>query len=152
MSSSASFLAYLVSLIAFRPDAGDEAMIHSKPVLPVFKPRFWWSPDRLDVRPVLWSMRNKPEDWAVQRLPRPRFDGGWMLHTPSQHSFQVGGFWAGDRAGLRNSRNCGCSQSSKKFHTGQAHRFNRMAWKFFRAEGARQGVAVAKEFHSHFVK
>jgi len=34
---------------------------------PVFKWRWWYSDDRLDIRPVLWSLRNHPEEWEITR-------------------------------------------------------------------------------------
>ena len=32
---------------------------------PVFKWRWWYSDKCLDIRPVLWSLRNHPEEWEM---------------------------------------------------------------------------------------
>lgn len=50
--------------------------VPTKPATPVFGPR-WHSRSRLDIRPVLWSLRNRPEEWQQGEYT--------LIHAPSKH-------------------------------------------------------------------
>lgn len=67
---------------------------------PVFGPR-WHSHSRLDIRPVLWSLRNRPEEWSQTEYT--------LRHDPSGHEFWIAnGFWF---YGLYGSDdNCSCTK------------------------------------------
>jgi hypothetical protein len=48
--------------------------------------RRWHSFSRLDIRPVLWSLRNRPEEWEQNEFT--------IVHKPSKHEFWIAnGFW-----------------------------------------------------------
>ena len=53
------------------------------PALPSFNPRWWYRSDRLDARPVIWSLKNRPEDWEQGEYP-------WLIrHHPTGHVFSM---------------------------------------------------------------
>ena len=50
-------------------------------IMPTFPHRWWRSQNRLDIRPVLWSLRNMPQDWSI--------DQHTITHNPSKHEFWI---------------------------------------------------------------
>ena len=71
MSTLLSFVAAMPGLLAPKAEP-------AIPVMPEFKnpPK-----DRLDVRPVCWSMRNHPQDWQFTEFT--------LRHRPSGHDFWI---------------------------------------------------------------
>lgn len=66
------FLAFLPAAVAA---AINNVAVKPKP-LPTFKPRWWYNPRRLDARPVIWSLYNRPEEWTVSN-----YDGHHRPYT-----------------------------------------------------------------------
>lgn len=54
-------------------------VLPEKPVMPKFPPRR--NRCRLDLRPVIWSLYNQPNDWVLER--------GVLHHTKSSHHFNA---------------------------------------------------------------
>ncbi len=79
--------------------------------LPRFKPRWWYRKDRLDARPVIWSLYNHPEEWDTvrpngNRALRPY---SYFQHKPSNHYFRI---WAGE-CHLLEQTECGCQSATR---------------------------------------
>jgi hypothetical protein len=53
----------------------------SRPQPPVFKRRWWFKQTRIDARPVVWSLRHRPEDWETHER-----DGDRIKHKPSGYT------------------------------------------------------------------
>ena len=85
--------------------------IADTPKLPEFKSRWWHRQSRLDVRPVIWSIYNHPEEWTPTRY--------CMFHKPSRHEF-----WVGGRPHLWRA-NCGCNSHGGYFQLFQGFAFKR---------------------------
>lgn len=103
-----------------------------KPTMPEFKKKWWHRSDRLDVRPVIWSMENRPEEWerygSVSAIS--------VQHKPSNHVFNIYG---------RMHTTCGCSQLL--FQWGQTKRLGKAVTAFIR----RQTVITQHQFRNHFL-
>jgi len=100
---------------------------------PIFKRRWWYSAERLDARPVIWSLQNHPEEWQyIDPDYRNR-----IVHTPSEHEV-----WTGSQQRYRLRAECSCS--SRNWQVFQAHLVGR---------AIRQWQAQQREqqFRSHFV-
>jgi len=108
------------------------------PALPEFKPRSWYRPDRLDARPVTWSLRNHPEEWVWGNTRRFT-----IIHKPSKHEFWVslGSYhlWRAD---------CSCRTTEGKFQFGQTFAFAR-AFRWWRRNYGTP--RVDEQFASHFI-
>jgi len=106
-----SFLAPLAALAA-------PAKIDEKPT---FAPRWWYSKRRLDARPVIWALANRPADFRWQT------EGLTLVHTPSKHVF-----WTGSHnVGLYDAE-CSCStETNGRFQRFQVRGFRRAvrAWR-----------------------
>src|SRR5258708_16177680 len=63
-----------------------KAEIEATPRLPTFEPRWWYRADRLDARPVIWSLKNRPEEWTVNYGGRPHY---YLKHHPTNHTFSL---------------------------------------------------------------
>lgn len=114
--------------------------VPEKPELPTFKRRWWFKRDRLDARPVIWSLYNRPDDWEQTSQYR-------LTHKPSRHVFWVGngyGFY-----GLYEA-NCSCLSTSNRgrFQPFQQRAFHR-AFLTWRTPQLREN---ADHFAAHFVK
>lgn len=84
--------------------------------LPVFKPRWWHRVDRLDARPVVWSLDNRPDDWVCDC-------GDYVLtHKRSGHSL-----WIANGYGLYSmqSPGCGCTSRGGAFQRFQQRAIHR---------------------------
>lgn len=81
------------------------------PVLPTFKPRWWFRTGCLDARPVIWSIYNHPDEWTPTRY--------CLLHKPSQHEF-----WIDGRCHLYRA-NCSCTSNGGNFQPFQQRAFRR---------------------------
>lgn len=111
--------------------------------LPVFKRRWWFKDNRLDARPVAWSLVNRPQDWRYTD-PEERV----LEHIPSKHQF-----WVGSSRGNYHlwSARCGCHHQSEgggfqKFQQGLFHRAY-MQWRKWH----RPPQAEAERFANHFL-
>lgn len=129
-----SFLAFVPAVMKV-----SEPVVETVPSLPTFKPRWWYSSRRLDARPVIWSLQNHPEEWALcsTRLT--------ITHAPSHHTF-----WAFSVCrGLYSAGGCGCETSEAKFQLFQHGAYKRA----LRAWGRAVRAPVDRErFASHFVR
>lgn len=101
-----------------------------KPTMPIFKRKWWYLADRLDARPVIWSLENKPEDWEA-----PAFTGS-VRHKPSDHFYTSSGTMFA---------NCDCSHYG--FQWGQQRRLARAVMAFIR----RQTAITQHQFQNHFL-
>ncbi len=112
--------------------------------IPTFSSRRWHSRSRLDIRPVLWSLRNRPQDWQQDEFA--------LLHKPSKHEFwTANGFWfyALYRA------HCSCTRSGYgSFSFIQKIQFSFARRVVARMECARMSAELAEingQFAAHFV-
>lgn len=78
-------------------------------ILPCFKSRWWYRRDKLDARPVAWSLRNRPQDWEWQTTRLK------LRHIPSKHVF-----WTGVGGCFLYDANCGCSHTRGRFQRFQS--------------------------------
>lgn len=126
-----------VPLVALRSfDAATE------PQLPVFKPLPWFRDDRLDARPVAWSLRNRPDDWD-EATP-----GYTIRHKPSDHTFWI---WNGKGYYSLYAADCSCTTRSdrgrfQRFQQGIFHRAYRHWLRH------RPPPVDAEQFAAHFVR
>lgn len=131
-----SFLAYVVPALA---------KVHEGTVekLPMFKPRPWYRADRLDARPVIWSIYHNPQEWEWGES----YGRYTIRHKPSQHSFWIANGYGFYR--LYDSVGCSCIRTERSFQRFQQGPFGR-AFKWWRRNyGA--PPQVAEQFASHFV-
>ena len=113
-----------------------------KPDLPTFEPRWWYRGDRLDARPVAWSLRNRPDDWQWHHQPYT------IEHKPSRHVFWVGNGWGFYRL---YEANCSCTSRSRRGHF---QRFQQGVFgRAYRHWRRHQAPPVdPQQFASHFVR
>ena len=120
-----------------------------EPGLPIFKRRRWFKDNRLDARPVAWSLRNRPEDWEYPADSRRR-----LIHKPSKHEFWVSK-WNVDGYGFYRllEANCSCMSRSErgKFQPFQQGLFGR-AYKHWRRQYDKSNGVDAEQFAAHFVR
>lgn len=107
--------------------------------LPVFKSRWWYSDKRLDARPVIWSLDNRPEEWV---LLGPGKDHERLCHMPSDHKLWTRGLIKGDLQAR-------CSCSGRGWQIFQRASLRRAMNRWIRKHGARP--ALAEQFAAHFV-
>src|SRR4051812_43776307 len=98
-------LAFLAIVPATRPATVETT---EAPTLPTFASRWWYRPDRLDARPVAWSLRNRPEDWGWQH------EGITIVRKPSEHVFWVAN---GPMFHGLYDANCSCNRTNGKFQS-----------------------------------
>ena len=130
-----------MTILAFMA-APAKADVETQPPLPTFKPRWWYDPNRLDARPVIWSLENRPEEWECHRP-------GIFLHVrhkPSGHDFVADTV----DTGLVDDSRCGCrSLTNGRFQIFQS-------WLFRHAANAldesRRAARDPAHFASHFVR
>lgn len=108
--------------------------------IPTFKPRWWYSRDALDLRPVIWSLENHPEEWRWDR------ETSRLIHIPSKHEF-ADHTWSYIGGTLRSSAGCSCISSRHEYQIG--HRAALV--KAMRAFAEKRTPAVNDQFRSHFV-
>lgn len=61
--------------------AQEVACMMTGQIAPTFKERWWHSKSRIDIRPVVWSIRNRPDDWELSDY--------CFVHTPTRCSFWI---------------------------------------------------------------
>jgi hypothetical protein len=110
--------------------------------------RFWWRASRLDARPVIWSLRNNPQDWTVER--DDSYHRTIIRHVPSQHEFVVGSFRQSEYTRLLYSNGCSCHDATY-FHTWQATPFKMAAHKYVLNQHRDKTLSNRDtQFRSHF--
>ena len=119
--------------------------------LPEFKPRWWYSPDRLDARPVVWSLKNRPHEWnwrnyALDGSP-PTYSDMMLTHVPSQHHFWIGSA-PYHYPRLDDDTICSCATLSGRWQMWQ----NPALRKAIREWVAQKRGNVFENFASHFVR
>lgn len=138
-------------------EAVEKTEAEEKPALPVFTPRWWHKPNRLDARPVIWSLRNRPQDWKItDRTARPdslRWRPTSMIHTPSNHMFWT---WHLGTPRLYDAR-CSCNDQSDRgrFQPFQNRAFKDAVTWWLRNHGPKNPADLAvdqQQFASHFVR
>lgn len=146
-------LAFLsLAAVARKPE-----VVEGPPAKPDFAPRWWYRADRLDARPVIWSIKNRPEEWQAINS----YDGcevkrradfwafGYMLHVPSQHKFYIR---SGEMArlssapGMELDGDCGCFTASR----GRLQPFHSLMLKSAAQGWFRQKFPEPVLDHSHF--
>jgi hypothetical protein len=108
----------------------------AKPVMPTFPPRRDRS--RLDLRPVIWSLYNQPEDWRLDEYKR-------LVHLPTHHKFKANSlFFCGKIVAA--PCNCGTILRRGTFRDRLAMRRAFKVWK-----RDYHFAAIQKHFAGHFV-
>lgn len=109
------------------------------PALPVFKRRWWYSCNKLDARPLLWSLRNRPSEWYYV----PEHFHSYFEHKPSKHRLtQVISLAMSRMYDWRLSAECSCSGS--EFQLGQQQQINREIGRLLASR-------VSAQFAAHFI-
>lgn len=128
--------AFLAPIAAKQPEASLS--------LPTFQRHWWHRNNRLDARPVIWSLENRPQEWDL------RFPGSALVlitHKPSQHTFDIGwGF-----AHLYEAR-CSCNlrgDAENRFQLFQGLALKRAGRRWIRNSLRRSHDA--EQFQNHFV-
>lgn len=111
--------------------------------------RCWWQPKTgLDIRPVLWSLRNRPNEWTYDR-------GRYCIeHKPSRHEFWISnGFWF---YRLYEAHGCSCKSDARgSFSFLQKIAFDRAYnhWKRNHADAirAKEAAKINEQFRQHFL-
>lgn len=110
-----------------------------QPSVPVFPKRWWHSRKRLDIRPVLWSLRNRPGEWSVGEYR--------LLHVPSKHEFWI----ANGRGSYRlYHADCSCSSANRRFSFLQQFLFH-SAFRDWQRLTRLDQDDINKQFASHFI-
>ncbi len=124
--------------------------IPEQPKVPTWKPRWWYDLRKLDARPVIWSLKNRPQDWRYDRYPRPIT----IIHTPSNHEFWI----TMGSSYLYRTDGCGCQRSKEqKFQKGQHFRlrwalrqWNRHYHQKLNEPSKQKKIDQHKHFQEHF--
>jgi|SRR5581483_4133358 len=111
---------------------------------PVFGRR-WHSWSHLDIRPVLWSLRNRPNDWEQTEFT--------LRHKQSNHEFWIAnGFWF---YALYSTDSCSCQRvRGGSFSLIQKIQFSFARRTVARIDRARRSAELAtinRQFTEHFV-
>jgi hypothetical protein len=137
--------------MAFIPIPGIAAEVKAlevnpeKPKPPTFT-RKWYHRFKLDIRPVCWSLRNRPEEWERQVVNRNLI---MFTHTPSSHYFYTDGSHTGVR--LRQETRCGCTAYANDFTAVQRLQFCLAADDWWRQRRQAELNKTRKHFEEHFV-
>lgn len=108
--------------------------------MPVFGAR-WHSWSRLDIRPVLWSLRNRPEEWEQLKYR--------LVHKPSNHQF-----WTANGLFFYSLHDANCSCT--KVRGGGFSLIQKLQFAFARrhvlAIARRQASAELAQINAHFTE
>lgn len=141
------------SWLAFLATAGllkVQSVEKKREPFPSAERRWFFRDGRLDARPIIWSLRNCPQDWV------PNYVGDGTLyeltHKKTDHAIRA--YWASDYR-MSSSSRCGCSNTQwQPFQTRQLGR----AIKGWKRWNAAQGIvhpnsseAINKQFRNHFI-
>jgi hypothetical protein len=140
-----------VMTMAFIPICGMAAEVKApevkpeQPSLPIFT-RKWYHRFKLDIRPVCWSLRNRPEEWERQEV-----NGNLIMftHKPSSHYFYTNRFHEGVR--LRQETRCGCTAYANDFTALQRWQFSLAANDWWQLRQQVELIETRKHFEEHFV-
>jgi len=113
-------------------------------VPPTFKPHWWYKKNRLDARPVIWSLYNHPKDWSMSTPNR-------LLHAPSNHEFWVGSGKMYTRLydAQMQSGSCSCLHQSER---GRFQRFQKgRFWRAYQHWNRNHNAVDADHFAAHFI-
>lgn len=130
------------------PPAAMQAEDKPKAALPVFGRRLH-SRNRLDIRPVLWSLKNRPEEWVEDRFT--------ITHKPSKHEFWTGNGYFFYGLYSTGERHCSCQAvEGGRFSLIQKAQFAwaLMRWRWtYGANLARAELGRTNEqFANHFIR
>lgn len=137
----------------YAPNPEVTAELQKKDDLPVFKKRWWHRADRLDARPVIWSLDNRPDDWGrADYGPGGTLRPAWILrHKPSNHVF-----WFAVVVRLEIEDNsCSCTSTRGRFQPFQNRAIKR-AYRRWHARNIQpeidaQNEATVRQFYNHFI-
>ncbi len=102
----------------------------------------WHSRNRLDIRPVLWSLRNRPQEWRR---------GNYTLdHIPSGHRFWIAnGFF---HYSLYEANGCSCRRENHDGHFSLIQKIEfGAAYKAWRKSREPDRAQINAQFASHFI-
>jgi len=133
-------------MLAFVPVVPAAQETVPAPVLPTFRPRWWYRNYRLDARPVAWSLRNRPEDW------RWNTEGITLRHVPSDHVF-----WIANGSYSLYTANCSCQKNTRgRFQRFQALFVFRPAYRYWlrwqRLKQQQEMTHDPAHFAEHFIR
>ncbi len=110
-------------------------------MLPQFKPRWWYRRERLDARPVIWSLDHRPEEWKLNYRGE---DYENLLHLPSGHSL----YSAPNILMGRLVADCSCRD--RQWQIFQVFGVRRAIRRWQSAHGG--SVTLADQFRGHFIR
>lgn len=129
--------------------------VESTHALPTFEPRWWHSANKLDARPMIWSLYNRPQDWEFIPVGYPFF-----RHKPSGHSFYASRMDSPSpiaKYRLANSEGCSCAMTTKRYQRFQSwfvgrayHHWRKTYWNPTHVHPAQE--KVRNQFAAHFVR
>lgn len=111
--------------------------------LPQFKPRR--NQSRLDFRPVIWSLRNRPDEWEWGH-------GHYcIVHKPSRHEIWVSSGL--EYYNLYNAGGCSCTRLSTRTKPSwwDRRRFHSAFKAWRRSHGQTDSAAINRQFAAHFI-
>lgn len=123
---------------------------------PSFEPLDWFDPNRLDARPLIWSLQNRPNEWKEEdniRVSHDTWRNG-IKHVPSEHYFITEGFGLA----YMTANYCDCTRGPRTyFQRGQSRALKRAVrdWRQRKIDAAAAAErakypARARQFASHF--
>lgn len=115
--------------------------ITAEPKMPTFKPRFWYDPNKLDARAMIWSLDNRPQDWEHSGEP----SYGYFTHIPSGHRFLDHTWYQG---GVLSNTDCDCSSRSQ-YQFGHTRAVKNAMRKLF--DRTVNAWAINEQFANHFI-
>jgi len=124
--------------------APETTPVKPEPKLPTFEWKWWFKKyGRLDARPIIWSLYNKPQDW--ERVAPINDYPQRLRHKPSNHQFYFDTSFITQMYLVQ--ANCGCVNQGKKFQRFQKRALKRAVndWR------AKDAAPIHKQFYSHFV-
>ncbi len=136
-------VALLASAMPAKPEPEVEA-VEVAPKLeepPVFKARWWYSSERLDARPVIWSLDHRAHEWGVD-FPGTSYET--LRHKPSRHEMYSG------RGMLKGMMQAECSCSGRPWQLGQRKAVCQAIDRWRAAHGV-DGRSLSEQFSAHFI-
>lgn len=119
---------FLALLTAVAAKAIDAVTGEPKPkVMPKFEAPIHFHPNRLDARPLIWLLENKPEEWSYPYARPISLDSPFLIrHGESEH--EPNHDYVADLHESQLYRaDCDCSHSSRRFQEGQSEQFHAAA-------------------------
>lgn len=128
--------------------ASESAKVIEKPAVPQWSPKWWYDLKKLDGRPIIWSLKNRPDDWSID-------SGNCVLtHKPSDHQFWVymGQFY------LWHTPGCGCQRGTDTYFQRGQHfrlRWALRRWKMhtkYNIQQRKKDQKIKDAAHQQFLK